>query len=142
MVATKSAAEVAKKWAEVTPGRQQFYDAGVKAPKKDWADETAKSEAAYEQGISEALAGNRFGKGVRKAGTEAWQKGAIEKGISRFGPGVRASEDKMEKGVAPYLEELGRITLPERGARGDPRNIERVSKIASALHKKKLELLG
>lgn len=142
MVATKSIKDISKKWGDVTPGRAPYYESGVKSPSKDWADEAAKSEDAYESGITEAIAQNRFSKGVRKAGSETWQKGAIEKGISRYGPGVRASIDKYEQNFAPYVEEINRISLPARGARGDPRNIERVTKIASALHKKRLEVLG
>jgi len=142
MVATKSVKDIAKKWGDVTPGRASYYEAGVKAPSKDWAESTAKGEDAYESGITEAISQKRFSKGVRQAGTPAWQTGSIEKGISRYGPGVRASIDKYEQNVAPFIEELGRITLPQRGARGDPRNLERVARIADALHKKRLEQLG
>ena len=142
MVATKSIKDIAKKWGDVTPGRAPYYEAGVKAPGKDWEQETANAEDAYESGITEAISQNRFSKGVRKAGTQAWSQGSIEKGIPRYGPGVRASISKFEENFAPFNEELSRIALPARGARGDPRNIERVAKIADAMHKKRMELLG
>ena len=142
MVATKSIDEVSTKWGDVTPGRAKYYEDGVKKPSKDWESETVKGENAYEAGVNEAIANNSFGKGVRKAGTSTWQEGSIEKGIPRYGPGVRASINKYKENFAPYLEELGRISLPARGARGDPRNLERVAVIADALNKKRKDLLG
>ena len=142
MVATKSIKDIADKWIDVTPARAPYYEAGVKDPKKDWETETVKGEDAYEGSMAEVLAQHRFSKGVRKAGTGAWSHGVIEKGVPRYGPGVRASRDKYEENFAPFVAELERITLPTRGARGDPRNIERVATLANALHKKRLELLG
>ena len=35
-IKVKSAAEVAAKWAEQTPGRQAYYEAGVKGAGADW----------------------------------------------------------------------------------------------------------
>lgn len=142
MVKTKSINEIAEKWEDVTPGRASYYEKGVKDPKKDWAEEASKQEDAYEAGVTGGIARKAFGKGVRKAGTATWTEGTLEKGISRYGPGVRAGKDRYSKNFAPFVEEIERIQLPERRARGDPANIERVAKMADALRKKKLELSG
>jgi len=134
----RSAADVAAKWARVTPERAADYEAGVKDPKKDWADETKKSESAFEDGIRKAIADKRFGKGVVKAGTKKWQEGAITKGVARFGPGVAVAEAKYEEGFGPYRDIIEKTVLPKRYAKGDPRNYERVKAMGSALHKAKV----
>ncbi len=142
MPAIKSTAEIARKWAEVTPGRSGEYDKGVRNPKKDWAKKTADANAAYKEGIQESIAKDRFKKGVEKAGTTTWQKGAVEKGTSRFGPGVAVAEDKYEKGFAPYRDTIEKTALPPRFKRRDPRNIERVVAMVNALSKTKADQLS
>ena len=132
--------EVSKKWARVTPERAEDYKLGVENPKKDWATETAASEANYETGVKAAISKKRFGKGVKKAGTEKWKKGAVEKGVERFGPGVEKAQAKYEEGFAPYREVIANTTLPPRYPKGDPRNIARVTAMAKALHEKKMSM--
>ena len=135
----RSASEVAKKWARVTPERAADYEAGVRDPKKDWAVETTKAEGAYEDGVRKAITNKRFGKGVAKAGTDKWKEGAITKGVVRFGPGVAVAAKKYEDGFAPYREVIEKTVLPPRYAKGDPRNFERVKAMGMALHDKKVK---
>lgn len=136
----RSASEVSKKWARVTPERAEDYRLGVMNPKKDWADETAKSEKIYEEGVKKAITNKRFGKGVRAAGTAKWQKGAIEKGTERFGPGVEHAQEAYEKGFAPYRDVIEGLSLPPKYPKGDPRNLARVAAVAKALHDKKMSM--
>jgi len=138
MPAIKSSAEIARKWADVTPRRDADYKAGVSAPVRDWATEAAAAEDRYDAGVSEAIARKAFGKGVRDAGSQKWQRGALEKGANRWGPGVRAAQPDYEKGFAPFRDVIETVTLPPRRRTGDPANIERVAAIASALHSRKV----
>lgn len=142
MVKIKPLDQIVKKWVEVTPGRSPYYEAGVRNPREDWATRTIAAESAWASGVQDAITQGRFAKGVRKAGTEKWQRKAIKVGVRRWSEGIREAEVDYQSGFAPYHETLSRLTLPERGARGDPKNIERVRVIAQALHKKRLELLG
>jgi len=142
MVKVKSLEEIKKKWAEVTPNRAPYYEAGVRAPREDWASRTASAESAWSQGVQEAISQGRFAKGVRRAGTDKWQRKALAVGVRRWPEGVRVAAEDYASGFAPYRDVIERITLPERRAKGDPANIERVRVLANALHKKKLELLG
>lgn len=135
----RSASEVASKWGRVTPERAPDYEDGVRNPKKDWAQATKNAEDTYKQGVTAAISRGAFGKGVDKAGTSKWQKGAVEKGVDRFGPGVQVAQDDYEKGVSPYLDVIERTVLPPRYPKGDPRNIARVQAIAKALHDKKVK---
>jgi len=138
MALTKSADQVASKWARVTPERAPDYEDGVRNPTKDWGTQTAAAEDTYKAGVTAAMGRGAFGKGVRKAGTASWQKGAIEKGTARFGPGVQTAQPKYQSAIADVLSTINSVTLPPRYAKGDPRNIARVSAIATALHKKKI----
>ena len=133
----KSAAEIARKWARVTPERTQDYEEGVRNPLRDWETETLEAEPRYEAGIKEAIARKAFSKGVRKAGTDKQRSKSITKGIPRWPEGVRGAEEDMKTGMEPVVKVLEGLTLPPRFATGDPRNIERVKAVQQALHKLK-----
>ena len=136
MPLTKSADAVAAKWARVTPERTQDYEDGVRNPVKDWGTQTVASEETYKAGVTAAIGRGAFGKGVRKAGTGKWQKGAIEKGTSRFGPGVQAAKPEYQTAIADVLSTINSVTLPPRYPKGDARNYARSQAIGNALHKK------
>lgn len=136
-IAIKSATEIANKWQTVTPGRSAQYAEGVKAPLADWAGQTAAAAANYQAGVQAAIGKQRFQKGVAKAGTAGWQKGAIEKGVSRFGQGVSMAGPAYAEGFAPYASTIAGLTLPARRPAGDPGNIDRVRVVAAALNAKK-----
>lgn len=131
--------EIAEKYARVTPQRSTDYAEGVKSPKVDWRAATEAAAPAWEQGIQQAISNKTYEKGVRRAGTEKWQRKAIELGVPRWSAGVQAAKDDYLEGFRPYAEEIARIELPPRGPKGDPRNIDRVAKIAMALHAKKVK---
>ena len=138
MPAIKPISEIAEKWTRVTPARSEDYKSGIESPKKDWATETKAAETAYKSGVTKAAAEGRFGKGVAAAGTEKWKKKALDVGVDRWGPGVSIAGPSYEKGFSPYRDVIERTTLPPKGAKGDPRNYERVKAIGEALHKAKL----
>lgn len=133
---------ISKKWATVTPMRTEDYRQGIENPRKDWGTSTAASEGAYEAGVTQAIAKKKFGKGVKAAGTQAWQQGALQKGTTRWGPGVSMAGPKYAQGFAPYRDAIERVTLPPRYARRDPRNLERVKAIVMALVAAKEGILG
>ena len=133
MAFIRSIEHIARKFATVTPGRTEDYKTGVENPRRDWATATAAAEAAYDAGVTQAIAKKRFGKGVKAAGTSAWQEGAIQKGTARWGPGVTMAQDKFARNFAPYRDAIERTTLPPRYARRDPRNLARVKAIVDSL---------
>lgn len=142
MAFIRSIEHISRKWAAVTPGRTEDYKAGVENPRRDWGVATVAAEGAYEAGVQQAIAKKRFGKGVKAAGSEAWQKGAIEKGTARWGPGVALAVDTYGRAFAPYRDAIERVTLPPRYARRDPRNLERVKAVVNALVAAKEARLG
>lgn len=135
----RSAKDISSKWATVTPMRGADYEAGVKAPLEDWGTRAAAAEDSWGAGVQAAIADKRFGKGVKAAGTEKWQRKTVAVGIGRWGPGVRAAEGDYETGFGPFRDVIERTTLPPRYPKGDPRNIDRVSTMASELHKAKVK---
>jgi hypothetical protein len=134
----RSVEDIANKYARVTPGRATDYSDGVKAPKKDWKSETSAAKDSWAQGVQEAVGRGAFEKGVSKAGTEKWQRKAVDVGVPRWGAGVTAGKDDYKNGFAPYQSTLAALELPAKGAKGDPRNFDRVVKIGTALHAKKI----
>lgn len=137
MAQIKDLNQIAKKFATVTPSRSTEYEAGVKNPKRDWAQAAAAAEDAYKAGVTAAASQGRFGKGVREAGTGKWQQGAMEKGVSRFATGVAMAENAYRDGFAPYHQVIASTTLPPRKARRDPSNLQRVQAIVTALSRAK-----
>lgn len=130
--------EIAAKYARVTPGRSTDYANGVKNPKVDWKTATANAQDSYAQGVQDAIGRGAFAKGVNKAGTAKWQDKAVNLGTTRWGAGVTAAQGDYATGFAPYQAVISGTDLPPRGPKGDPRNFDRVVRLGTALHAKKL----
>jgi hypothetical protein len=137
MANIKSGDRVAAKWARVTPQRSQDYQEGVQQPRTPWAAAATAANERYKQGVTEAAAQNRFVKGIAAAGDARWSQKSLAKGPSRFSEGVAMSGPDYQQGVQPYLDTIAATQLPPRGPKGDPRNLQRVAAIATALRKRK-----
>ena len=137
MAAIKNAGDIANKWARVTPQRSEDYKMGVQNPRTPWAAAAKGAEERYKAGVTEAAQQGRYGKGITAAGDAKWQRKAMEKGPARFAEGVALSAPDYQAGVQPYIDTIASTVLPPRYAKGDPRNLERVKAIATALRKKK-----
>lgn len=142
MAGVKPLDKITAKWERVSASAQAEYEAGVKDPRRDWAAATKGAEKAYDAGIQAAIAAKRFGKGVAKAGTAKWQAMAIAKGPRRWSEGISLAKTTYAEAFAPYHTALGSISYPEKGPRGDPRNIARVAIVAKTLHDLKLRIKG
>lgn len=142
MPPVKSLDRISEKWARVVEVSQPDYEAGIQNPRKDWAEQALAAESNYAAGVQRSISEKRFGKGVRAAGTDKWRERALTVGPERWLQGVRVSRNNYETGFAPYREAIIRTTLPPRGPKGDPKNIQRVAAIAKALHDEKLKRGG
>lgn len=138
MANIKSLDRTNAKWQRVTANAGAEYEEGVKNPTRDWKTQTLGANAAYKQGVQKSIAADSFAKGVSAAGSAKWQENAIAKGPSRFAQGVTLAVDAYSTGFKPYRDVIAALTLPPRGAKGDPANINRVAVVAKALHDKKL----
>ncbi len=134
----KSAPEIAKKWATVTPARAKVWEQEVKAlSDADWAEPTINAAPTWEAGVTEAAARGGFAKGV-EAKRPKWKRKALAVGPARYGPGVRAAEADQAAGFAPYREVIAGLTLSPRGPRGAPGNYDRVREVGEPLHEKRV----
>lgn len=137
MAATKSGAATAEKWARVTPMRSEDYKMGVANPRTPWAAAATAAAQRYQEGVTAAVQRQGFQKGIAAAGDQKWQRKSTEKGPQRFAEGVSLSTGDYQAGVQPYLDVIAATALPPRFAKGDPRNVERVRVLATALRKRK-----
>jgi len=142
MPSVKSLDRISSKWARVASVSQPEFEEGVRNPRGDWQANTMAAEANFERGVQQAIQRKSFGKGVSKAGTAKWQERTLSKGPSRWSEGIQLSRGAYEQGFAPFREVISRTTLPPRGPKGDPKNIQRVAAIADALHAEKLSRQG
>ena len=134
----KSPAEIAAKFARVTPGRSAEYLEGIQGTSPAaFESATIGAEATYNQAITQSIARKAFSKGVTGSGPK-WQAKASDLGPSRFATGTGGAADDYAKGFAPSAQVISSLTLPPRGPAGDPKNFERVRIIGEALHKKKI----
>lgn len=140
-IKVKPAAEVAAKWAEVTPGRARFYEQNAPAAAQDWEAGASAAVDAFRAGVTAGDIGQRYAGGVRGS-AEKYRRNTAGKGKDRFGPGVRDAVSDYSQGVQPYLETIAGITLPPRAPRGDPANMRRSEVVAQALARRRLAALG
>ncbi len=133
---------IARKWQENASAAAGRYEEGVRDPLNDWATNTRAAASAWQAGVQGAIARGAFAAGVSRAGTAKWQAKALAKGPRRFSEGVSVSAEDYRSGFEPYRAVIEGTTLPARGPKGDPRNIERVAAIARALHEAKLRRGG
>jgi len=141
-ITVKSASDVATKWADVTPARASYYESEAPAAGGAWEANTVEAGGTYKAGISVAGIEKRFVGGVKRAGAAKFARKVKDVGVARYGPGVSAAKADMESGVAPYLEVLAGLEIPDKGPRGAPGNYAIVEKVGSALHKKRLAVLA
>lgn len=137
MPAVKPLGTISEKWSRKASQASQDYAAGVRSPRRNWAQATMDAADAQAAGVQEAIANGSFEKGVARAGDAKWARGAQGKGTQRFGPGVQAAKGDYEAGFGPYRAVIEGVSLPPRGARGDPRNYENVRLVGEALHNAK-----
>ena len=140
MAQIKDINKIGAKWQNVTPGRQAEYADGVQNPRADWAQQTQAATNRYNAGVQGAISKGSYSAGVRKAGTAKWQANALAKGPGRWAEGVSLSRDNYIAGFGPYAQVIAATVLPERGPKGDPKNIQRVAVLAKALNDKKNSL--
>ena len=137
MAEIKSASRIKEKWTRVTPMRTEDYKLGIQSPRRDWEKSAIAAKESHKAAMMTAAAQDAFGKGIAKAGSAKWQTRALQKGPGRFAEGVMVGGDDYEKGFAPFRDEIEKTVLPPRFPKRDPRNLMRVSAIATALGKKK-----
>ncbi len=128
---------IGAKFAERAGSASPQYEMGVRNPTADYAANAAAAAPAFAAGVQAAIANNRFAKGVAKAGTAKWQERASKLGPGRYAQGVQVARPDYEAGFSPYRETIQSTTLPPRGPRRAPQNLQRVNAMVQALSARK-----
>ena len=136
-----SAADIAKKWGDVTPARATYYEAETPKASGLWESNTKLAKGTYKAAVADPKIAERFEGGV-KGKAAKFERKVKDVGIARFGPGVTAAVPDMETGFSPYQAVLATIEVPDRGPRGADINYEIPKKIGKPLHEKRLAILG
>ena len=136
------AEDVAKKWSEETPRRSTYYEKNTPPAAERWEAGASAAAENYKAAVQTADIGKRFKGGVKRVGAAKFRRKVESVGIGRFGPGVTAAVEDMQKGVEPYLAVIAATEIGVRKPRGDPANYDRVKKIGDALNAKRLALLA
>lgn len=131
---------VAKKWADVTPGRSAYYEAGVKTAGPDWEKNATAAAGAFKAAISAGNIQAMFTGGIKRAGSEKYQRKASGVGKDRFGAGVTAAVSDMQSGMSPMLDAISKVDPPARQPRGSAANQQRSVVYQVALNKARLAL--
>lgn len=134
----KSAADVAKKWAEQTPGRQAYYEAGVKAAGADWENAAIAAAPIFKAAVSAGNIDKMYSGGVKNAGAAKYVRKAGGVGAQRFSGGVSAGVEDFTKGITSVLAVIAGVTPPVRAPRGAESNLARVRAYSIALHADRL----
>jgi len=136
MVEVKPLEDVVSKWKSRAAVSTGDFSKGVTRT-ADWQGKTSAASDRWGTGVTAAVAAGSYAKGVSKVSTDEWKRKTIDKGTARFASGVAAAEGDFRKGISEVLSTIAGVTLPPRGAKGDPANYERVKAIGTALHAKK-----
>lgn len=142
MADIQDAARIAEKWARVTPTRTEDYKQGVQTPRRDWQAAASAGEEIYKLEVIKAANEGRFKKGVQRAGTQKWQRRAVETGTQRWGPGVAVAQGDFAQGYEPIRAAIAAVQLPPRRGKMDPANFQRVQAVAQAAHAAKMRKAG
>ena len=134
--------QVVDKWSRKATAAGPDYTAGIQAPRIPWSQGAIAAKEAWKQGVADAAAKELFAKGVARAGDAKWLKKATELGVRRYPEGVAAAKDDYKSNFAPFYDALGKVALPPRAPRGDPRNLERVKAIVQTMRQVKEQLLS
>lgn len=133
----KSLDSIAAKWSRNASSAGQAYKDGISAA-TGWAANTAAAANNWSAGVTAAASDGRFAKGVNAAGDDTWKTGAVNKGVTRYGPGVQQAQPKFSAGFAKFQTVLSNTTLPARFPKGSPQNMDRVAAVVNALRNAKV----
>lgn len=132
----------AQKWARNASAAAPEYGANAVAAGNVWESSTIAAAQNFVAGVTAAGIGDRFRRGVQRAGASKYTSRIASLGQSRYSQGVGEAEGDWQEGFAPFAQVIAGLTLPQRRPRGDPANYARVSVIGNALHARRLAMLG
>jgi hypothetical protein len=141
-VRVKDLGQSAAKWSRNASAASADYATQAAAAANEWQSATVAAQQNYTQAISAGGIGQRFARGVQRAGAAKYQSRVTELGASRYGQGVAAAEGDWQTAFQPFAQAIASLTLPQRRPRGDPGNLQRVSAVTQRLSAVRMAQLG
>ena len=129
----KDAGTVAQKWSTRAQAAQNDYKTGVTNPRRPQMDAAIAAKDLWAQGVQDAASRDAFAKGLTKAGPGKYSANASSKGAAHYPDGVRQGTGSYQAGVEPFFAALRTATLPVRGLRRSPQNLQRVQFVDNLL---------
>lgn len=129
----KTASQSADKFVQRAAVAGGDYVAGAQSTTKDQAALAIAGKANWAAGITAAIQGDRFAKGLQKSGKAGWAAGVAGKGAERFASGVASSASKYATNSAKFDGARNAAASLPRGPKGSPTNLNRVAAVVSAL---------
>lgn len=137
-IKVKDAAAAAKKFVTRGQAAAGDYKDGVTGAGQDWQAKTTAAADSYAQGVQDAIGRGAFAKGVNTSGGAYYEQKAAGIGAQRFPQGIAQAGPDWQKGVEPYLQTISSLSLPPRGPKGAPQNMDRAAMVAMALRRRKV----
>lgn len=142
MAAIKEIGASAEKWTRRASAAAGDLVAGVRNPRRPWAESALAAGENYKQAVIAAANQNRFVSGVRAAGEEKWRLNTEAKVTARYPEGVSLAQGEWQRGFSPYQQVISSLSLPQRGVRGSPANYQRGQVIGQAMSAARARILG
>lgn len=129
----KDVGAIAAKFVARASSASTEYATGVQGAGQDWQSNASQSEANYEAGVQQGIAQKRFGKGVSDpAAQQKYVENATKLGPQRYQTGVTQAQGAYARGAGKHLDLMRNLTLPPRGPKGSPQNMQRAQVVAMA----------
>ena len=110
----------------------QNYGAGVQAT-TGWKEAAIAGEATYAAALQESIANKKRARRLEETAEEKWKQNAMNKGVTRIGPGMKAAEGDYARGMSKVISVIAATDLPARTADSDTNIDNRVKPLARAL---------
>ncbi len=108
------------------------YTSGVQNPRRDQKAAAAAANETFKAAVTEAIAEDRFLKGVEATPDRKWADNAVKVGAPRYPQGTANAVDAWGTGVQPILSALAAVPDLPRGVKGSEQNFARQRAYANA----------
>lgn len=103
------ASTAATKWRDRTSAAASDYQRGVETTSKDPTALAIQAGPRYIQGVQEAFNSGKWANGLRRTGVQGWRNAVLSKGVTNFGTGVMAAQDKVASAFGPLFAFMGNL---------------------------------
>jgi hypothetical protein len=124
-------AQIQTRYTQAIPVVSERYKNGI-ADTTDWKAKAIDGQGLYVQKMQDSSVLARREAGLQKVTDADWKKNALDKGVSRIGPGMQAGAAKQASGYEPVRKALEGLTLTPRVADHRANIVNRVTAVVDA----------